>query len=264
MWFCENCGQKLLYEEFLNISDIVAQMPPVMERFYSDEHKRTCKKMRYNNATTKSQLIKTNFKKTNLLHIYETKKFLQTVVLFISFFLLHNSLRAQVITTVAGNNTTAYSGDLGVAVVNAAIGQPWAVALDNAGNLYIADALNNVVRKVDPAGIITTVAGNGAFGYTGDSGPATSATLSYPQGVAVDVAGNLYIADNGNYVVRKVNTAGTISTFAGNGANGYSGDLGPATSAALLGAIGVAIDKKGNVYISDGNLVVRRKWTPLV
>jgi hypothetical protein len=182
---------------------------------------------------------------------------LTTVVCFFLFFICH-VLDAQTISTIAGNNTSSYSGDGGSAL-SAAIGAPWGVSLDKYGNRYIADGMNNVVRKVNASGIITTVAGNGTPGYSGDGGAATSAQLNYPQAVATDNAGNIYIADDANYVVRKVNTAGIISTFAGTaGVGGYSGDGGAATSAQLYGAIGLAIDKKGNVYISDGNEYVRK------
>ena len=103
--------------------------------------------------------------------------------------------------------------------------------MDSAGNLYIADSGNNRIRKVSN-GVITTVAGNGTAGFSGDNGPATSAQLNYPQGVAVDSAGNLYIADTGNNRIRKVSN-GVITTVAGNGTAGFSGDNGPATSAQL-------------------------------
>jgi hypothetical protein len=120
---------------------------------------------------------------------------------------------------------------------------------------YIADTYNFRVRKVGTNGIISTVAGNGAIAYSGDGGPATSAALFAPMGVAVDAAGNIYIADQNAYVVRKVNTAGLITTVAGNGAFGFSGDGGPATSAELGGVNSVAVDTFGNLYIADGSRV---------
>jgi len=107
------------------------------------------------------------------------------------------------------------------------------------------------VRKVSTSGTITTVAGNGTFGFSGDGGPATSAGLSFPLGVAVDAAGNLYIADSGNDRVRKVSTSGTITTVAGIGGCGFSGDGGPATNASLSDPSGVAVDTAGNLYIAD-------------
>jgi len=174
---------------------------------------------------------------------------------------------AGIITTVAGSGSPRCSGDGGPATV-ALLYYPGAVALDAAGNLYIADESNNRVRKVTPAGIITTVAGNGNYGYSGDGGPATAASVGSPQGVAVDATGNLYIAENINryydassnsHRIRKVTPAGTITTVAGNGAWGYSGDGWPATTASLNGPNGVAVDAAGNLYIADwGNKRVRR------
>jgi uncharacterized protein (TIGR03437 family) len=155
-----------------------------------------------------------------------------------------------VITTVAGNGSAAYTGDSGVAT-SASLNGPVAVAVDASGNLYIADAGNNVVRKVSTSGIITTVAGNGTAGFSGDGGRATSAQLWTPSGVAVDHAGNLYIADYGNYRIRLV-SAGTISTIAGNGTEAYAGDGGPATAASLAPA-GIASDALGNLFIADQN-----------
>jgi uncharacterized protein (TIGR03437 family) len=152
------------------------------------------------------------------------------------------------INTFAGNGTFGYSGDNGPAT-SAQLNQPWGVAVDAAGNVYIADTVNNRIRKV-ANGVISTVAGNGTLGYSGDDGPATSAQLSWPGGVAVDSAGNLYVADQNNFRIRKVSN-GVITTVAGNGMPGYSGDNGPATSAKLYGPVGVAVDSAGNLYIAD-------------
>ena len=152
------------------------------------------------------------------------------------------------ITTVAGTGIGGYSGD-GGAATSAQLAGAYGVAVDSGGNLYIADTSNNRVRKVSN-GVITTVAGNGTAGFSGDNGPATSALLNQPQGVAVDTAGNLYIADLNNNRIRKVSN-GTFSTIAGNGAGGYSGDNGPATSAQLYEPYGVAADGAGNLYIAD-------------
>jgi hypothetical protein len=172
-----------------------------------------------------------------------------------------------VITTVAGNNNLGggFSGD-GGAATNAALNLPNRVAVDGAGNLYIADFGNNVVRKVDANGIITTVAGNNSLGggYSGDGGAATNATLNNPVSVAVDHAGNLYIADYHNNVVRKVDARGVITTVAGNFSlgGGYSGDGGAATNAALSAPDAVALDGAGDLYFSEGyNHVVRRVGT---
>ena len=165
------------------------------------------------------------------------------------------------ITTVAGNGVGGYSGDGGPATA-ASLDRPPGVALDAAGNLYIADYWNNRIRKVAPGGTITTVAGNGVGGYSGDGGPATAASLAYPAGVVVDAAGNLYIADHDNARIRKVTPGGTITTVAGNGVHGYSGDGGPATAASLSYPKGVAVDAAGNLYIADMYNYRIRKVTP--
>ena len=166
-----------------------------------------------------------------------------------------------IITTVAGNGTAGLSGDGGPAG-SASLSYPGGVAVDGAGNLYIADSGNQRIRKVDTAGIITTVAGNGVRGFSGDGRPAGSASLSYPGGVAVDGAGNLYIADSGNQRIRKVDTAGIITTVAGNGTAGFTGDFGPATSARFNNPSGVAVDGAGNLYIADSGNQRIRKLSP--
>ena len=174
----------------------------------------------------------------------------------------HNRIRKVdplgIISTVAGNGQINFSGDGGSAT-GASLWRPSGVAVDTAGNLYIADTQNVRIRKVDTHGVISTVAGNGAIGNSGDGGLATNAALFYPMGVAVDGAGNIYIADQNAYVVRKVNTAGIISTVAGNGDFGFTGDGGPATNAETSGPYAVAVDSVGNLYIADhGNHRVRK------
>jgi len=154
---------------------------------------------------------------------------------------------AGIITSVAGTGP-AHSGD-GGAATSAQLFNPSGTAMDSAGNLYIADQSDVVVRKVSPGGIISTVAGTGNCCYSGDGGPATSANLDSDWGVAVDSAGNLYIADGSE--VRKVNPAGTIGTVAGTGTDGYSGDGGPATAAMIDTAQALAVDSSGNLYIAD-------------
>ena len=163
-----------------------------------------------------------------------------------------------VIATVAGSGTQGFAGDGGPATA-AALNSPAAVALDAVGNIYVADTSNNRVRKIDVNGIITTLAGAGVAGYSGDSGPANIATLNRPGGVAADTAGNVYIADSGNHAIRKVNAAGSISTLAGNGVPGSSGDNGPAAVALLNSPGGLAVDSAGNLYVADtANHRVRR------
>jgi uncharacterized protein (TIGR03437 family) len=140
---------------------------------------------------------------------------------------------------------------------------PWDVAFDSSGNMLIADSSNNRIRLVDANGNIRTVAGSGTTnGYSGDLGPATSALLSIPTGVAADNAGNFYIADNFNNVIRMVDGLGVISTIAGGATNGFSGDGGPGDSAELDNPYGIATDASGNVWVVDRNNHRVRKLTP--
>lgn len=166
------------------------------------------------------------------------------------------------ISTVAGDGTQGYAGDGGNAA-SAKLKQPYGVTTDKAGNLYISDTQNSRIRKMDAVtGVISTVAGNGVYGFSGDGGLATDAKLSFIFGsVKLDDAGNIYIPDSQNNRVRKVDVStGIITTVAGsNSPSNYSGDGGPATAAGLLGPAGLAIDHAGNIYIADsGNGSVRK------
>jgi len=179
--------------------------------------------------------------------------------------LLNNRIREVradgIITTAAGNGTGGYSGD-GGAATNAELNWPGGVTVDSTGNLYIAEINNNTIRKVLTNGIIFTLAGNGIPGYSGDAGAATNAELNQPYDVALDASGNIYIADNINNVIRRVGTNGIITTVAGSGTSGFSGDGGAATNAELNSPTGVTIDQKGNLIIADfQNNVVRRVGT---
>ena len=165
------------------------------------------------------------------------------------------------ITTIAGTGVQGFSGDGGPAT-SAMLGRAEAIAVDAGGNIYYADSVNQRIRKITTAGIISTVVGNGIEGYSGDGGPATSASLNYPVGLTLDSSGNIYIADANNSRVRKVTPAGIISTIAGNGQEGFSGDGGSATSAELNLPSDVLIDGAGNLYIADAGNNRIRKVTP--
>jgi hypothetical protein len=165
------------------------------------------------------------------------------------------SLGQYVISTIAGG------GPHNLPALQSSIGYAESIVLDGAGNLYISDSYSSQVLEVSAAGILTVVAGNGTFGYSGDGGPATSAQLSGPQGLSVDSSGNLFIADTGNSVIREVAAGtGNIQTVAGYFAEGpgYSGDGGLATSAQLSDPYGVFVDAPGNIFIADtSNSVIR-------
>ncbi len=168
---------------------------------------------------------------------------------------------AGTISTYAGTGTVGHSGDGGQATA-AAIGEIWGLATDVAGNIYMSDVGFHIIRKINTAGIISTIAGTpGSVSYTGDGGAATSATLHAPTGLATDNAGNVYFADTYNNVVRKISTTGIITTIAGNslGIPGYAGDGGAATLAKLYSPVGVQVDRFGNLFISEqGNNVIRK------
>jgi hypothetical protein len=170
------------------------------------------------------------------------------------------TISTGIITTVAGDGTAGSLGDGGLAT-NAQLFQPNGICLDKYGNLYIADLSNYKIRKVDAkTGIITTVAGTGTPGYTGDNGPAIHAEFASPGNVYADSSGNIFITDSYNNVVRKITVStGIITAIAGNGTAGYSGDGGPATNALLNQPYGIYIDKQNNIFITEwGSGTVRR------
>jgi len=184
----------------------------------------------------------------------QNSPFVFPVALALVLFAPHALLAQYAISTVAGggpNNLTALS---------ASIGYPGGVALDAAGNTYIADSHSSHIFKVDTTNNLTVVAGNGTHGYAGDGGPATSAALSGPEGVFVDASGNIFIADTQNSVIREVTASnGNIITVAGTGAAGYSGDGGLATSAQLYDPYGVFVDSAENIFIADTDNCLIRK-----
>ncbi len=173
------------------------------------------------------------------------------------------NLASGIITTVAGNGTAGYSGDHGAAIA-AALNAPAGIEANAAGDLFIADTGNNVIRRVDAfSGTIVTIVGTGTAGYSGDHGDALQAELQAPQGIAVDTTARLYIADTGNNVVRTVDpVTNVITTIAGTGNTGFSGDGGPAGSANLNHPAAVTADAAGNVYVADtGNARVRKIYS---
>ncbi|MBX2907245.1 MAG: Ig-like domain-containing protein [Taibaiella sp.] len=157
-----------------------------------------------------------------------------------------------IISTIAGTGISGYNGD-GIAATAARLNRPTELAVDSSGNIFFSDAGNERVRRIGVDGIIQTIAGTGIGGYNGDSILATSAMLSDPEGIDVDLAGNIYISDNNNHRIRKVNASGMITTLAGIGSAGYSGDAGLATLSELHHPVGVAVDSHGNIYISDNS-----------
>jgi sugar lactone lactonase YvrE len=164
------------------------------------------------------------------------------------------SAKAQVVTTLAGSGAYGSADGTGTA---ATFYTPQGVAVDSSGNVYVADKFNNKIRKITPAGVVTTFAGSGALGS--DDGAGTAATFFYPYGVAVDLSRNVYVADTYNYKIRAITAAGAVSTLAGTGASGDAD--GPGTAATFGWAVGVAADSSGNVYVADSDSNKIRKIT---
>jgi sugar lactone lactonase YvrE len=164
------------------------------------------------------------------------------------------------ISTIVGTGVATSTGDGGPATV-ATVNAPFGVAYDLAGNLYVGEFNGHRVRKVSPSGVITAFAGTGVQSSTGDGGPATSATIDTPWSLATDFAGNVYIADSNANKIRKVSPSGIITTFAGTGVQGDTGDDGPATAAQIHNPKGLAIDAQGRVLFTDGLNRIRRIGT---
>jgi sugar lactone lactonase YvrE len=188
-------------------------------------------------------------------------KTFSVIILWFVFGFSVQQTKAQIITTIAGNgagspSSGGYSGDGGQAT-NAELYYPYGLTIDALGNIYIADDVNNRVRKITTSGTISTIAGSGSIGlvsggYSGDGGQATAAEFYEISSVAVDNIGNVYISDFGNYCIRKVNTSGIISTIVNTDTtNGFSGDGGQATAAKMSSATGICVDASGNLYFAD-------------
>lgn len=159
---------------------------------------------------------------------------------------------ADVVTTFCGNGTASDTGDGGQASA-ATVNDPVALVRDSSGNLYFTEASGHRVRKIDTTGVITTIAGTGVAGYSGDGGPATAAQLHTPVGLLVDGSGNIIFSEQQNHIIRKVDAAGIISTIAGTGVSGYSGDTGAATAALLTSPASMTFDLSGNIIFGDIN-----------
>ncbi|WP_115812916.1 NHL domain-containing protein, partial [Winogradskyella pacifica] len=175
----------------------------------------------------------------------------------------HNNVIRQIdnsgiITTIAGTGVAGYSGDGGLAT-SAQLNDIRAVAFNSLGEMYITDGANHVIRKIDNSGFISTVYGNNTQGYSGDGGLATSAQLNYPRDLIFDNNDNLYFSSASNHTIRKIDNSGIITTIAGTGVAGYSGDGGLATSAQLNSPYGITFDTDGNLLISDRmNNIIRQ------
>jgi sugar lactone lactonase YvrE len=165
------------------------------------------------------------------------------------------SAAAGIVSTFAGNSSTGLTDGIGIA---AFFSGPQGITIDATGNLYLADSFNSAIRKVTPAGIVTTVSGNGTIGYV--DGPVAGAKFYSPQSLVADASGNIYVADMGNNMIRKISAAGVVSTFAGSGDAGYADGIG--TNATFNSPRGIALDAQGNIYVADRGNNLIRKITP--
>jgi sugar lactone lactonase YvrE len=161
----------------------------------------------------------------------------------------HATQAGSIISTIAGNGTAGFTGDGGNAN-NSELNKPKAIAIDTFGNIYITDYVNERIRKISPSGIISTFAGTGIAGYSGDGGSAVNCQINGANGITTDISGNVYFADEGNKVIRKINLSGIITTIAGGGTSGL-GDGGLAINAAFGDPTDVGVDNAGNIYVSD-------------
>jgi sugar lactone lactonase YvrE len=188
------------------------------------------------------------------------RQFLST---FLFSFLFSVSLHAQngIITTIAGSGSAGFSGDGGQALL-AEFNRPSGIAVDTLGNIYISDRDNNRVRKIDVNGVVTTIAGTGNAGSSGDGGPAISAELNKPKGIVLDAQGNIYVAEFAGHRVRKIDVNGNISTYAGTGISGYNNDNIQANTAMLKEPRNLALDAAGNLYIGEYTGYRIRKVSP--
>lgn len=185
------------------------------------------------------------------------------LLLFIALFIPVGAI-AQIISTVAGDSIYGYNGE-NVAADTALLESPAGIAIDNSGNIYFSEYGGNRIRRISAAGIVTTIAGTGTAGFSGNGGPATAAEINEPIGVAIDNSGNILFADTRNNCVRKIDAAGIISTFAGDTAvarYAFGGDGGPATAASFKTPVFLAVDASNNVYITDGGNNRVRKVDP--
>lgn len=183
-------------------------------------------------------------------NIYFTDKTVGT-----GYFKISKVNTSGIITRIAGGGTVAIEGS---SALSYSIGTSHGLAIDASGNIYFSEQSNHKIKKISTTGIVTTYVGTGAMGFAGDGGAATSAKLNNPLGIAIDASDNLYIADANNHRIRKVTPSGIITTIAGNGVGGYSGDGSSAILAKINMPESVTIDALGNVYLSDANYTVRK------